>query len=56
MISVCITMAFMVHLVACMFFMIARLNNFVPESWVYRKGIIEESSNLQYLFSVDWAI
>ena len=41
MISVLITMLFMVHLIACLFFLIAKLNNFCPESWVYRFGLLD---------------
>jgi uncharacterized membrane protein YvbJ len=42
MISVTITMLFMVHLIACLFFMIAKLNNFSPSSWVTRFNLVDK--------------
>jgi hypothetical protein len=56
MISVSITMLFMVHLIACLFFMIAKLNNFTPTTWVYRFNLVDKDQITQYLFAVDWAL
>lgn len=56
MISVSITMLFMVHLIACLFFMIAKLNNFTPTTWVYRFSLVDKDQITQYLFAVDWAL
>jgi len=42
MISVTITMLFMVHLIACLFFMIAKLDNFSPISWVNRFNLVDK--------------
>ena len=56
MISVTITMLFMVHLIACLFFMIAKLNNFSPSSWVTRFNLVDKDQITQYLFAVDWAL
>lgn len=43
MISVMITMFFMVHLIACLFFMIAKMNNFGPDTWVTRFNLGDSS-------------
>jgi hypothetical protein len=56
MISVTITMLFMVHLIACLFFMIAKLNNFSPTTWVNRFNLVDKDQITQYLFAVDWAL
>lgn len=56
MISVAITMFFLVHLMGCLFFLIARLDDFSPQSWVVRFDKLEESAGTQYLFSVGWAL
>lgn len=56
MISVMITMFFMVHLIACLFFMIAKMNNFGPDTWVTRFNLGDSSQFTQYLFAVNWAL
>lgn len=56
MISVMITMFFMVHLIACLFFMIAKMNNFGPDTWVTRFNLGDSSQFTQYFFAVNWAL
>jgi hypothetical protein len=56
MISVTITMLFLVHLMGCLFFLIAKLGDFDPTCWVMRNNLMEETSFRQYLFGVNWAL
>ncbi len=47
---------FFAHLVACLWFLIAKLYDFNSETWVARRGIINETSFFQYLVSFYWAV
>ncbi len=47
---------FMVHLMACMWFLVAKLNDFDPDSWVVVHGILDSPAPYQYLVSVYWAL
>jgi len=42
MVSVTITMLFMVHLIGCLFFLLAKLEDFSPDTWVTRYGKIDD--------------
>lgn len=44
------------HLFGCFWFMSAKYSDFGPDTWVYRKGIIDASISVQYLTSIYWAI
>lgn len=46
---------FLVHLMACLWFLIAKLSDFQPNSWAVQKGLVEEHPLIQYLVSVYWA-
>eukprot|EP00347_Sterkiella_histriomuscorum_P023172 403335679 len=43
------------HLFACFFFLIAKLDDFEPDTWVARMGMIDDPAESQYLFSLYWA-
>lgn len=45
----------LVHLMACFWFLAAKIDGFTPDTWVVRTGIIDESHFSQYLYSVYWA-
>ena len=49
-------MLFLVHLMGCLFFLVAKFNNFEPDSWVFKNGLIETPPDRQYLFGVNWAL
>jgi hypothetical protein len=55
MITVTISVFFMVHLIACLWFLQAKFDNFQPETWVVRKNYLEKDPLVQYLASVYWA-
>jgi hypothetical protein len=56
MISVTVTVFFLVHLVGCFWFLSAKLDDFNPDTWVVRLGYIDHDPTLQYLASVYWAL
>ena len=56
MISVTITMLFLVHLMGCTFYIIAMFNEFDPECWVVRLGKQEEEPFMLYLYGINWAL
>lgn len=47
---------FMVHLMACFWFLSAKFNDFEYNSWVMIRGIEDENDSYQYLTSVYWAL
>lgn len=47
---------FFSHLVACLWFLLAKLDNFGPETWVARRGLEPSSMAFQYLVCYYWAI
>jgi hypothetical protein len=44
------------HLVACIWFLIARLDDFSPDCWVVRLGFIDEPPYDQYILSFYWTL
>ena len=56
MITVTITMLFLVHLMGCLFFMVAKFEDLHDETWVARTSLIYEDPPRQYLFAVNWAL
>ena len=45
-----------IHLMTCFWFLFAKLEDFHPETWVVRVGILDERPWYQYLVSLNWAI
>jgi len=56
MISVTITVFFLVHLVGCFWFLSAKLDDFNPDTWVVRFGYLDYDPSQQYLASIYWAL
>lgn len=46
---------FAVHIMACVWFMQARLRDFDPDTWVYNIGKVDEKWFYQYFYSMYWA-
>jgi len=44
MITVTVTVLFLVHLVSCFYFMVASYTDYDPESWVVKKGLIDDTN------------
>ena len=55
MLLIAITCFFLVHLMACIFFLINFFGDFPPDGWVVRNGMIDEPPSVQYLSALDWA-
>ena len=51
-----VIVCFCVHLMGCVWFFSAKLNNFEVETWVVRYGYVDSSTMEQYLASVYWAV
>ena len=51
-----ITTAIMVHMVGWVWFFVARVEDFSPDTWVVRYGIENETKETQYYVSIYWAI
>jgi hypothetical protein len=56
MITVTITMLFAVHLMGCVFFLVAKFEDLEANTWVARAGLIYALPSRQYLFAVNWAL
>jgi len=56
MITVTISVFFLIHLVGCMWFLVAKLDDFGPDTWVVRKNYIDKNAGTQYLASIYWAL
>lgn len=56
MITVLVSVFFLVHLVGCFWFMQAKLDDFNPDTWVVRLDYVNEESGVQYLASLYWAL
>ena len=44
------------HLIACLWFLFARLNHFNPDTWVYKRNIQTNSAAYQYLVAFYWSV
>ena len=47
---------FLIHLFSCLWFLVAKLDDFSENSWVVRKGLAETGTTLLYFESTYWAI
>lgn len=46
----------LVHEVACFWFLMARIEDFSPDTWVARKGFVDQTILLNYTWSCYWAL
>ena len=51
-----ILVAMMLHIAACVWFFIAKVALFAPDTWVARKQIVDEDATLKYEYSFYWAL
>lgn len=56
MLKVFVAITFIVHLMSCFWFLVAKFENFSPDSWVVRYGIVDSPNSFQYLASVYWVL
>lgn len=45
-----------VHLSSCFFFLIAKINDFGPETWVYQINLQDADPEIQYLYAFYWSM
>lgn len=53
--SFVMTVLVVLHIVGCMWFMMAKLENFNPDTWVFRADLMDASQSTQYIASIYWA-
>ena len=47
---------FFAHLVACFWFLFAKIDEFGPDTWVAKRGVAHRSSSYQYLVAFYWSV
>ena len=47
---------FFAHLVSCVYFLLSKINEFGPDTWVAKRGITDRSSSYQYLVAFYWSV
>ena len=50
------TVLLCVHLIGCLWILVANLNDYSPSTWVYRVGLIDASNAEIYTAAIYWAI
>jgi hypothetical protein len=55
MVTVSVSVLFMIHLMSCFWFLSAKFNDFPYDCWVFKRGIRDASGPYQYLTSVYWS-
>lgn len=54
MLTMILTIIFLVHLVSCFYYMVVSFNDFGPDCWVAAHGLLDEDNFTQYLSAVYW--
>jgi hypothetical protein len=44
------------HFSSCLWYFVARINNFDHRTWVFRKGLLDESEHHLYLVAFYWSL
>jgi hypothetical protein len=44
------------HLFACFWYLTAKVNDYEPDTWVYRKNLVDVENYQAYLWSLHWSI
>lgn len=55
MITLTLTVVFMVHLVSCFYYMIVAFSDFEPDCWIVIHGLIDSDNFTQYISAMYWA-
>ena len=55
MITVAVTVFFLVHLISCFWFLTAKFEEFGPNTWVVKFDLMDSPSSSQYIASMYWA-
>jgi hypothetical protein len=55
MITLTLTVVFLVHLVSCFYYMIVAFSDFEPDCWIVLHGLIDADNFTQYISAMYWA-
>jgi len=55
MITLTLTVVFLVHLVSCFYYMIVAFSDFEPNCWIVLHGLIDADNFTQYISAMYWA-
>ena len=55
MITLTLTVVFLVHLVSCFYYIIVSFSDFVPECWIVIHGLIDSDNFTQYISAMYWS-
>lgn len=47
---------FLIHLMSCIWFLVSKFDDHMPDSWVARNDLVDADPNYQYLVSAYWAL
>jgi hypothetical protein len=56
MLVIALVVVFMVHLMACLYFLVSKFEDEDQDNWAISAGINNESDSYQYLVSIYWAL
>jgi len=51
-----ITTVVITHLFACFWFLTAKIDDYSPDTWVYRKGLVDADQFTSYIYSLYWSL
>lgn len=54
-IRILLTVMLLNHAVSCLWFMLAKMDDFAPETWAARLGVVDEDFPTQYTLSFYWS-
>jgi CRP-like cAMP-binding protein len=55
MITLTLTVCFLVHLISCFYFMVVSFSDFEPGCWIVTRGLMDEDNFTQYISAMYWA-
>jgi hypothetical protein len=55
MVTLTLTVLFLVHLVSCFYYMVVSFNDFEPDCWIVIHGLLDEDNFTQYISAVYWS-
>ncbi len=54
-IKIFVTVFILNHIASCLWFLLAKIDNFPPQSWVVLQGLVDEDVTMQYIQSFYWS-
>jgi hyperpolarization activated cyclic nucleotide-gated potassium channel 1 len=53
-VSVFVSVAVIAHIIGCLWYFMAKLEGFPPDSWVFKNGYMNESDDFKYITALYW--